>query len=204
MHALLGLASAQPLPVPEHPYAGDEGGDKALAGVAEEGQEDSYSAGHLPGGPSSDPLSFCFLMNDTHDQAYDTTLAPALPRKPFPASLRGQKGHHTYTLGRVCGRECVVWSAGPATGLEPIPGAATAPMGVASWSGGGGRGGFIVWRETKKKKQMIYAHLSQQRGGKRNQKPMKKDIGGIHAEQKQLPCTKASLEKSPLCYPLRS
>lgn len=33
---------------------------------------------------------------------------------------------------------------------------------------------------------------------------MKKDIGGIHAEQKQLPRAKASLEKSPLCYPLRS
>ena len=88
-HTLLGLASTRPLPVPEHPYAGDEGGDKALAGVAEEGQEDPHSAGRLPGGPSSDPLSFRFLMNDTHDRVYDPTLAPVPPRKPFPASLLG-------------------------------------------------------------------------------------------------------------------
>lgn len=61
----------------------------------------------------------------------------------------------THTLGRVCGRKCAIWSAGPTVGRAPIPGAvaAAAPAGVEARRGGGGRGGFIAWQEREREKE---------------------------------------------------
>ena len=96
-----------------------------------------------------------FLITNT----VGTSLAPAPLRKTsslplYLGSVRGRKDPRTYTLGRGCGRGCVVWSVGPAAGLGPIPVAAApaVPVGVAAWRGGGGRGGFSVWREKEKER----------------------------------------------------
>lgn len=55
----------------------------------------------------------------------------------------------TYTLGRVCGRKCAIWSADPDVGLCITP-ADWGPeeadaMIAADKRGGGGSGGFIFW-----------------------------------------------------------
>lgn len=54
----------------------------------------------------------------------------------------------TYTLGRVCGLKCAIWSADPDADLWITPagwGPEEADATTAADRGGGGRGGFIFW-----------------------------------------------------------
>lgn len=67
----------------------------------------------------------------------------------------------TYTLGRVCGLKCAIWSADPDADLWITPagwGPEEADATTAADRGGGGSGGFIFWYfegEKKKNQQMM-------------------------------------------------